>query len=66
MSKGLCRFSAPLLLRPRLVRDDIVYLPLHHQVIVWAMRTELDLPIHPFNFPEFRYARFVSPPAQAR
>jgi peptide/nickel transport system substrate-binding protein len=50
----------------RLVRDDIVYLPLHHQVIVWAMRTELDLPIHPFNFPEFRYARFVSPPAQAR
>ena len=46
--------------RVRLVRDDIVYLPLHHQVIVWAMRTELDLPIHPFNYPQFRYARFVS------
>ena len=48
------------------MRDDIVYLPLHHQVIVWAMRTELDLPIYPFNFPQFRYARFVSPPAQTR
>ena len=25
------------------VRDDIVYVPLHHQVIVWAMRDQLEL-----------------------
>ena len=50
----------------RLVRDDIVYLPLHYQVIVWAMRAELDLPIFPFNYPQFRYARFTHLPAQTR
>jgi peptide/nickel transport system substrate-binding protein len=29
------------------VRDDIVYVPLHHQVIVWAMRDQLELPVDP-------------------
>ena len=27
------------------MKDDIIYLPLHHQVIVWAMRDKIDLPI---------------------
>jgi peptide/nickel transport system substrate-binding protein len=31
----------------RTVRDDIVYVPLHQQVIVWAMRNRLDLPVEP-------------------
>jgi peptide/nickel transport system substrate-binding protein len=39
------------------VSDDIVYVPLHHQVIVWAMREELNLPIDPGNQPRFRLAR---------
>ena len=39
------------------VRDDIVYVPLHHQVIVWAMRDRLDLPVDPWNLPRFRLAR---------
>ena len=39
------------------VRDDIIYVPLHHQVIVWAMRDELELPIDPSNQPRFRLAR---------
>ena len=39
------------------VRDDIVYVPLHHQVIVWAMRDELELPVDPSNQPRFRLAR---------
>jgi peptide/nickel transport system substrate-binding protein len=42
----------------KIVLDDIVYIPLHHQVIVWAMRDNLDLPIFPFNRPFFREARF--------
>jgi peptide/nickel transport system substrate-binding protein len=29
------------------VREDIVYVPLHHQVIVWAMRDQLELPVDP-------------------
>jgi peptide/nickel transport system substrate-binding protein len=39
------------------VRDDIVYIPLHQQVIVWAMRDRLDLPVDPWNLPRFRLAR---------
>jgi peptide/nickel transport system substrate-binding protein len=39
------------------VRADIVYIPLHHQVIVWAMRKELDLPVDAWNQPRFRLAR---------
>jgi peptide/nickel transport system substrate-binding protein len=39
------------------VREDIVYVPLHHQVIVWAMRDRLELPVDPGNWPRFRLAR---------
>jgi peptide/nickel transport system substrate-binding protein len=39
------------------VHDDIVYVPLHQQVIVWAMRNELELPVDPQNQPRFRLAR---------
>ncbi|HSA79953.1 MAG TPA: ABC transporter substrate-binding protein [Geminicoccaceae bacterium] len=41
----------------RTVRDDIVLVPLHQQVIVWAMSDELDLPVDPWNLPRFRLAR---------
>jgi peptide/nickel transport system substrate-binding protein len=41
----------------RTVRDDVVLVPLHQQVIVWAMRDELDLPVDPWNLPRFRLAR---------
>jgi peptide/nickel transport system substrate-binding protein len=43
------------------VREDIVYVPLHHQVIVWAMRDRLELPVDPWNWPRFRLAR-LNPP----
>ena len=39
------------------VRDDIVYVPLHHQVIVWAMRDQLEIPVDSQNWPRFRLAR---------
>ncbi len=41
----------------RIVLDDVVFLPLHHQVVVWAMRENLELPVSPFNSPVFREAR---------
>jgi peptide/nickel transport system substrate-binding protein len=44
----------------RIVLDDVVFVPLHHQVLVWAMRENLDLPITPFNSPVFREARLKS------
>jgi peptide/nickel transport system substrate-binding protein len=45
----------------RIVLEDVVFLPLHHQVLVWAMRDNLDLPISPLNHPVFREARFKAP-----
>jgi peptide/nickel transport system substrate-binding protein len=45
----------------KIVLGDIVYVPLHHQVIVWAMRDSFDIPIFPFNRPIFREARFTTP-----
>ena len=47
----------------RILLDDVVFLPLHHQVLVWAMRQNLDLPVSPLNYPVFREARFK--PAKA-
>ncbi len=41
----------------KMVRDDIVYVPLHRQVIVWAMRDGLDLPVDSWNQPRFRLGR---------
>ena len=40
-----------------IVKDDIVYLPVHHQVIGWGMSTKLDLPIRPNDSPQFRRAK---------
>jgi hypothetical protein len=41
----------------KIVLDDIVDVPPHHQVIVWAMRESLDVPVFPFTLPLFREAR---------
>jgi len=37
---------------------DIVYLPLHHQVIAWGLRDNVDMPIVPNDTPQFRWTRF--------
>jgi peptide/nickel transport system substrate-binding protein len=41
----------------RMVLDDIVVIPLHRQMIVWAMREELDLPASALNSPTFSRAK---------
>ena len=41
----------------KIVRDDIVYLPLHHQVIVWGMSKKLDLPMRADDAAYFRWAK---------
>ncbi|MCG8559767.1 MAG: ABC transporter substrate-binding protein [Hyphomicrobiales bacterium] len=40
------------------MKDDIVYLPLHHQVIVWAMNDRIDLPIVADDGVRFIYTTF--------
>ncbi len=33
-----------------------IYLPVHHQGLIWAMRRDFTVPIQPDNQPQFRYA----------
>ncbi len=40
-----------------IVKDDISYLPLHHQVISWASKSNVDVPIRPNNEPLFRFSK---------
>jgi peptide/nickel transport system substrate-binding protein len=47
----------------RAVLANVVVVPLHHQIIVWALRDRLELPIDSIDFPRFRLARFKSPAA---
>jgi ABC-type transport system substrate-binding protein len=42
----------------KIVLGDIVYIPLHYQTIVWAMRENLEIAVYPFNRPIFAEARF--------
>ena len=35
----------------KIVKDDISYLPLHHQVISWASKSNVNVPIRPNNEP---------------
>jgi peptide/nickel transport system substrate-binding protein len=41
----------------RTVLADVVVVPLHHQVLLWAFRDQLELPIDALDFPRFRLAR---------
>ncbi len=39
-----------------IVLDDVTYLPIHHQVINWAMAKNVDIPIHSLNETLFKEA----------
>ena len=39
------------------VKNDVVYLPIHHQVIAWGMADKLNMPIVPNDSPNFYWAR---------
>ena len=47
----------------RTVLADVVVVPLHHQVMVWALRDRLELPIDALDLPRFRLARLKGPAA---
>ena len=42
----------------KIVKEDMVYVPLHHQVITWALRDTIEMPIEPNDSPQFAWARF--------
>ena len=41
----------------KIAKSEMVYLPLHHQVIVWGMSKKLDLPMRADDFAHFRWAK---------
>ena len=41
----------------KIARDARVYIPLHHQVIVWGMSKKLSIPIRADDQPHFKWAR---------
>jgi len=41
----------------RLYREDVPHIPLHHQMIPWAMRSNFQIPHAANNQPYFRFAR---------
>jgi peptide/nickel transport system substrate-binding protein len=41
----------------KIVNDDLPYVPLHHQVIVWAMKKNIEMPIAPDDQPQFRWLK---------
>jgi peptide/nickel transport system substrate-binding protein len=49
----------------RTVLADVVVVPLHHQVMVWALRDRLELRIDSIDFPRFRLARLKTAAADS-
>jgi peptide/nickel transport system substrate-binding protein len=44
----------------RILHEGRSYIPLHHQMLAWATRKGIDVPITSSNKPHFRYARFTA------
>jgi peptide/nickel transport system substrate-binding protein len=39
----------------QIAQNDLPYIPLHHQVLVWGLRQTVDMPITPSNQPRFQW-----------
>ncbi|WP_142811504.1 ABC transporter substrate-binding protein [Tepidiphilus olei] len=42
----------------RIVHADIVYIPIHHQMLTWSMRDNIDFKVQSENTPHFKYLKF--------
>ncbi len=42
----------------QIVHDEIVYIPIHHQMLTWSMRDDIDFKVQSENDPHFKYLRF--------
>ena len=41
------------------VQNDIVYLPIHHQMLNWAMKDKIDFPVQSENYPYFKLLKYT-------
>lgn len=42
----------------QIVHDEIVYIPIHHQMLTWSMRDDIDFQVQSENTPHFKYLKF--------
>lgn len=42
----------------QVVQDEVLYLPVHHQVLNWGMRSDLGIEVDPEDQPKFKYFSF--------
>ncbi|MDR5903971.1 ABC transporter substrate-binding protein [Franzmannia qiaohouensis] len=42
----------------QIVHDEIIYIPIHHQMLTWSMRDDIDFQVQSENTPHFKYLRF--------
>ncbi|TGG91330.1 ABC transporter substrate-binding protein [Natronospirillum operosum] len=42
----------------RIAQEEVVYLPIHHQVLNWAMRSDVVMDVHPEDQPMIKYLTF--------
>jgi peptide/nickel transport system substrate-binding protein len=40
------------------VQADLIYLPLHHQILNWGMKANIDFAVQPEDQPHFKFLRF--------
>ena len=40
------------------VQDDVIYLPVHHQVLAFAMKSDIDIPVDPENQAKLKFVSF--------
>jgi len=41
------------------VQEDRLYLPIHHQVLNWGVRADIDTIVDPEDVPKFKYFSFT-------
>ena len=43
----------------RVVQDEVLYIPLHHQVLNWGMRSDVNIEVDPEDQPKMKYFSFT-------
>lgn len=41
------------------VQSEVIYLPLHHQMLNWAMKSNIEFPVHSMNYPHFKWLKYA-------
>ena len=40
------------------MKDEVMYLPIHHQVLNWGIKSNIDFPVQPEDQPHFKFLKY--------